>query len=568
MNKWNILGKIDSIQISKPGRILVFETTGFSLYGAVASCSITASFTLSPVAVSTAPGFDRAMGEVLDQLRDKIKGHLPKTAVLITPSAAGGLLSLPVDPQNPRPRNEIKEMVRWELEEIFVRQNDIWSLGALLMGRGYLTPEQRTSLESGAGDLHRGTGLYGEVVTEEQLDECLVIQEQLVNPDDNLVPGWVPQNKEEETGPYTWYGACVGDGIRGKWVTAFNKHGIYCTFIYPQLGAALPLIPSGQDGWVLLDIRQEQTGIFAGNEKLVEAISIKPSSHGIPDVDSIIKDVKDVISSNTRIIFLSAPSGLAENLSGSLETLCSSRNIKLSMLDNMNDANNECPVPVLNSIKGTARHALKVGKSVSPVRIEAREPKPPVWKNRALWPWAAIILLVLAIGSFETSTRFRANKYEWDLELLDIEYNRRIKLKEEAQSTNAEASRLNSELHKKEEELKEGERLRDILKNVIRYRQDLVPGILESIADSVNDGVILELLEENQNRSGFYIKGWAIRDTEGQLFGDRLNKVLETWNYKVADNQLERGRGKLGIKGFNFRMWLVKTEGKAGGKND
>lgn len=556
----NIFGRIGGIRLTKPARVLVFESTGFSLYGVVAGRGLSSSFEASPPAMSMAPEPEEAIGEVLQQLRARTKKRLPKTAVLVTPSAAGNLLSLPVDPQSPRPKVQMKEMVRWEIEELFVRHSDLWSLGALLVGRGYLSPERRMELESAAGVFRPGADLYGGEAGKQQIDECLSIQERLLYTDDDLVAGWAPQVQKDESGPFTWYGAGIGAGIRDLWVRAFKKHRLFCSFIYPQIGAALPLIDTArEDGWLFIDVRQEQFGLFQGGGGRIESISVQPCLFGVLEPDVAVEAVKRRMHPGIRDVYYSAPPALAASLSASLGPVCAEMGIRLSPVVQEDDADGTCPLPVLASLRGAARHALNPKASEIP-RIEARDPKPPVWKNRELWPWAALLLLVFGLAGYDTYMRVRTGENEWQLDRLDIEYGRKLKIINEARSVNIEAARLAAELAAKEKELKEAERLRDLLNDVIRYRQKLVPGILEAISRAATDEVVLDMIEEKSDRSGFYLEGWALRDTEGQRFGKRLNETLARWHYKMEDLQLERGAGRVGLNGFTFKARLVKTE--------
>jgi hypothetical protein len=574
MAKWNILGganraklnKPSRIKLNKPGRLLVFESTGFALYGALAGCGISSSFTISKPAISTAVDFAAAVGEVLEQLRRQTnKKRLPKTTVLVTSSAAGELLSLPVNPKKPRPKAQMSEMVRWELEEMFALQGDIWSLGALLMGKGYIDGDRRRAVETAetAGKGPRiGGGVYAEMVTREQFDECLTLQEQLTGSDDELITGWSCQGGGEEEGSYTWYCAGIGDGIRSQWARAFKKHGLFLAWIYPQLGAALPLIaPEREGGWLLVDIRQEQFGLFQGNKGRLNLLSIKPCRFGTVEPKLVAETVQELLHPDSRTVYLSAPADLGAEIFAELEQELGERGVEVSVIGEAG-AGDICPPPVLASLRGAALHALQLSKPGVLVRIEAQEPKTPGWKRREPWPWVAIALLAASLGGFETYMRVQTSKNKWQLELLDIEYDRKMKIKTEAQATANEVKRLEKELADKEHKLKELERQRDILNNVVRYRQELVPGILMAIGGAVNDEVVVDMIEERANRSGFTLEGWALRDTEGQLFVSRLNEALAPWKYKVEDLKLTRGKGRLDIDGFLLKVALRKVEGK------
>lgn len=557
----SVLRGVTRLKLAKPGRLLVFESTGTALYGVLAKCSISSSFTVSAPVESPTTDFATAVGEVLERLRDRTGKRLPKRAVLVTPSAAGELLPLPVNPKKPRPRAQMGEMVRWELEELSARQHDIWTLGALLMGRGYISAEQRREAELAAmtGQRALSGGAYGEIVTGEQIDECLALQEHLTGMDDELVTGWTPASGAEEEGRFIWYTAGMGDGVRDKWAQAFRKNGLFLAWIYPQLGAALPLIDPATGGWLLIDIRQEQFGLFHGDHGILNSLAIKSCRFGKAEPEAVTEAVREFIRPDTRAIYLSAPPDLAASLSAELGRGLSSKEFNLCPVLEAGTEGN-CPAAVLASLHGAARHGLQLCRQSLLVRIAAQDPKAPGWKRREVWPWVALLLLAVSIGGIETYLRVQTRKNSWALELMDIEYNRKMKIKAEAGAIAAEAKRLEEVLAEKERELKERERLRNILDNVIRYRQELVPGILQALGEAIGDEVVIDLLEENADRSGFNLEGWALKDTEGQLFGSRLNDALGPWKYKVEDLKLTRGKGRLDMDGFILKLRLKKLE--------
>jgi hypothetical protein len=563
------LARPGSVKLSKPGRVLVFETTGYALYGAVAHCGATSICTVDPPAVSRSADFREAVGEVLEQLRQKSK-RLPKKAVLVTPSAGGDLLRLPVDPKKPRSRAQMGEMVRWELEELLVRQGDLWSLGGLLMGRGYLAPELRRELEaraSGGRRVRTGPSLFQEHVTAEQLQECQGLQELLAAGDEELMTGCAPQEGGEEEGEtFLWWGGGVGDGIVGRWVAAFARHGIFLAWIYPQFGSAVGLLEEEGDPWLLVDVRQEQFALLQGQSGGLQDLAVRPCPCGRADHEEVAEAARETLRTDTGKIFLSAPSDQALSILDELKRLCD-REAGLLPLPDGAAEEGLCPPEVLASLHGAARHALGIGKPGSQVRIEARTPAPPLWKRKAVYPRLAIALLVAGMGVYDWSLRSGTKKNKWELELADIEYMRALKIKNEAAEIAAEGQRLQAELDAREAVLKEQRRLKEVLDNVVRYRQDLVPGVLQAISSAATDEVVLDFLEEKGDRSGFYMEGWSLRDTDGQLFAKRLNETLARWGYKVGDVQLARGAGRLKIDGFILKLWLVKTETPAEAKD-
>lgn len=541
-------------------RILVLETTGCLTYGIVARSGFNGSLVCSAPAMSSAADFTTAVGQVLEQLRSQTKTRLPKTAVLITPSAVSDLLVLPVDPRNPRSRQQMNELVRWEFEEVYVRQSDMWSLGALLQGKGYVSQQQRHALETDATSGQRRVSLadaYRSTVTKEQFEECLAMQELLMAMDDELLLGWIAQSNTPEDGRYAWYCAGTGDQLRSQWVKALEKHNITCSWIYPQLGACLPLVDDQPQG-LLVDIRQEQFGMFQLTNGHLNSVSTEPCLHGMAEPNAVALSVAKFINPDTQVIHLSAPSDQLESIADALKLSLATVQIKnISITDSL-AKDQDCPRPVLASLEGVARHALKLCRPNALVKIEGHPPRPAMWKNRQLWPWAIIVLLIVAAVGIETYTRVQTRVAKVALEDLDIEFDYRLRIQNEAREMRSQIQRLEKQYADKQLELDQLLHRADILNNVVISRQKSVPGVLQAIGNAVVDGVVLDLLEESKDRANFYLEGWSLKDTQGQQFAKRLNENLARWKYEVGSFELSRGKGRYGIDGFNLKIRLVK----------
>ncbi len=546
-----------------PRRVLVFETTGFGLYGKVAASHVDGTVQGSEPAYSNASEFAVAVGEVLEQLAEQTKKRLPKTAVLISPSAASELVPLPVDPRKPRPRLQMNELVRWELEEVSVRQNDIWSLGALLQGRGYVTAEQRRELEVHAeseGGHVSAVNTYRNAVSQDQFDECLGLQEILMSMDDELALGWSPQQGAPEEGQFAWYCAGAAEGVCAEWVKAFKTHEIFCSLIYPQLGAAFPLVEFGPDQTMrlLVDIRQEQFGLFQGVDGRLDALSIHSCVKGAVDPQQIASAVQRFMPEETTGIYLSAPEADHATVAAALEHQLDG--VEILSVPGLEPTEKKIPPAILASLEGVARHALKKSRLGGLVGVLVQPPRPPIWKSKTFWPWAVIVGLLVALISTEISVRLRTLQRNAELVDLEIEYELRMQIKSEASATRGDVRALDKELTEKEQEHTELMRRMEVLEDVIRYRQHLVPGVLQAIGVAIPPEVQLDSIQENEDRNGFYLEGWALRDTEAQRFGNLLNEKLAPWNYSLADLRLARGKGRLGLEGFVVKIRLVKTE--------
>ncbi len=548
-----------------PRSLVVFYTNGSVLHGMVARCAFNGTLDCStPKSSRLIDG--AAVAEVLGQLREHSQGTLPKIAILISPSATSEVLELPIDPKKSKLRKQMKEAARWDLEEVLVRQNDIWSIGSLLQGRGHVTVEQRLTLES-AQRFGSNIALYRDEVERDALDECIALQESLIAMDDELMIGGAPMEGAPEGGRFRWLCSAMSDGPCAQWVAAFKKNGIHCSTIYPQLGAGWPLVQfekrkNGAVGDVLLvDVQQEQFGLFSSLNSRLNALSIQPCSFGQLDAEQLVSAVTQFIPTETQTIILSAPENAVDTLTVALRGAF--KNVEVKSLPCCRPSSPEpsaFPPAIVSAMEGVARVALKCTAPGMPVGIVAQPPKPPLWKSKEFWPWAIMVLLAVGFTGTEISIRVLARERKIALEDAEIEFDQRKRVMGDLKQTQHDIRLLEEQLAEKKEELAHKESRIDMLEHVIRYRQKMVPGLLQSIASAIPQGVLLDALKENANQSGFLIEAWAINDTEAQRFGSQLNNKLTAWNYKVSDIQLVRGKGRLGVEGYILKIKLVKTK--------
>ena len=576
----NILERLNNIKVGAPGSLLVFETDGFLLYGVLAHAGVTA-LEFEAVGQSRATEFSTAVGEVLEQLRSQVRKRLPKKAALITPSAVVALLDLPVNPEKPRPKAQMSELVRWELEPIFAQQNEIWSIGALLMGRGYIDAAQRreivTELElrggSGAG---RSTVRFGEAAldlgfaTREQIDECLALQEGLVLFDDEVVSGWSPQavTQEEEREQFSWLAVGVGDAMRKQWVAAFRRHGVFLRWIYPQLGTAFAAVEpvSDERDQMLVDIRQEQFVVARGWPGGLTSLRVASCRDGQANPDECAGLCHEQMRPDINKVHLAVADKLYEMISSGVERRVEREITAVPLPGKMPAATEQTPKQILASLAGAAAHALGHGDANTLPRVEAQPPKPPLYKRKELWPYAAAGVVLLAVSGFDLSLRYETWQNRQELARLDDEYKDKLRLKKLTESTASEAKNLQQQEVDKQALLEKTRHETRILGEVIMRRQSLVPGLLRAVGDAASDEVLLDSIEEGARQSGFHLVGWSLTDTGGQLFLNRLNKTLIPWNYRVSDAQIRSGEGRLGIQGYTLDIWLSPVNGVGGSR--
>ena len=105
--------------------------------------------------------------------------------------------------------------------------------------------------------------------------------------------------------------------------------------------------------------------------------------------------------------------------------------------------------------------------------------------------------------------------------------------------------------------------LRELTEGVVQRRERL-PAILRTLAASIDDEVLFDGLSEADDQGGFQVRGWSATDTAVRRFINKLARGLSDGGhpYRVEDEQVSAGRGRLGIDGYNFSLWLIPQGGE------
>ena len=537
------------------GSWLVFESDGFTLSGAVIIQE-------KPLPVIRAKAssrnidFSAAVTEIVDALKKSV-GKIPNRAALIAPGIVSAMLDLPVDPRSPRSDDQMQEMVRWELEPLFAQQNELWRLGAVLMGRGLITAKQRQeilvdlelSTSAGGG---RQLRRFGEIAIEKgyvdraELDQCLLLHETLVMVDDDILCGWQPQviTDVDGTERYVWYACGMGMGQRKKWVKAFERNNIRLIWLYPMVGSCFPALHVGEDSAqerILIAAYQEQIACIRGTSRHVVSMTVESRS----GQDITVEDCINICHEHLRPgieninVYGIDPSVSAE-LSSRLER-------KIQTIS-----------PESSGLVGVAAHLFAIAPQAHLPRVEAQDPAPPLWKNvevRRFGALAAVFLLVIIV---EISLQIERAGHVERLVMLDQKYSEDMELSRQMQGLNSEANALQKNVSKKQIRLAEISKNLSLAEDVLFYRQRSIPGLLRSISDVIGDEVVIDAITEAKSSEGYFlIEGWSMSDTAAQLFIANLDKKLLRWDLTVSSQNLRRGQGRAGHNGYNFSFRLV-----------
>lgn len=559
--------------------ILVFESTGAQVYGMIASRNLRSPVKYSRIVRSANVDLERALGEVLQQLEIDHKGKIPSKAVVVTPAVFTDLVHLPVNPKEPKKAPQMRELVRWELEEV-AHSTELWSVGSLLQAKGYVSALDRHKIEGQAAlerTFSEANGQFRELVGTDRFEECLTLVESLSHTNNDLAVAWKAlPDAEAVEGRFPWYAAGVDTAVCEKWVQALELHGIFCESLYPQLGAGSSLVTIKhnefsksaskyaaklkEEEFAFVDVRQDQAALFQGTaQSLTETKVIKiPYGRLVPC--ELAEDIIQSLTPEVQQLYLSAKFDDAEEIRRELNELANNLEVNFIELEafteKLEDLIPTCPFPNLVSMVAVAEQALKARVSNKLLEVKAQRAKPALWKKEGFGAWATLVILFVLIVLNQVYIQLETAKKSQELEDFEIEKATKTKLASTIQSERTKVQAIEKTLAIKQAELEHLENFEFVLNSLIRTRQILVPGVLKDIAKVISEGLFLDVIEEDKDRDGFYLEGWAFSNTEAQKFGKNLTDSLEKWAYKVSDLEIRRGENRHGDLGYIFKVRL------------
>ncbi|WP_152555614.1 hypothetical protein [Methylomarinum vadi] len=569
----------------KTSELLVCETDGFSLRGAVVKRSGTSVEVLHRAAIAQVDMAD-AVTDLVETLQAKgWRGG--GSAVLLSHAVLSTLVELPVNPKKPRPLPQMKALVQGDVEALWLQHSMRWSLGRLLVSRGYMTEEQvEVVMDLQQGKPNPAGGLemldkfsfrrFGELAEElgfvkrSQLNACLTGQEWLKVDDEQIECNWVPQGAVEEIpGTFNWLTSCVGQSLLQRWVEVFARQGVKLKAMYPLTGCAASLLPQRPLSEVLLE----------SHHGLVKAVRLWEGR--IIDWQAywhVNKSAMELCLESYHALHVAPNETLwlaswDENAEDLAEELRRMLEVEVKLLHD----------PALDGsltpgMLGAARHALGVGEPGRCIEVRVGGPLPPPAQRLEVRAVALAGVLLLGLVAAEASLQLRHSEAQSYKDEMDSRW----------QSISAAKKRIDAQIQAIEqrkqalrEQQLEQRRLQAMLgfyERDIPERAALVKGILGMLQNSVGDEVIMIGLREGEAKApampfppnspaakddrveveSFMLESWAVSEAAAQTFIQTIQKAAAPWNLDVRDSRVFSGKGPLKLDGFSMTMRLVK----------
>ncbi|WP_415882139.1 hypothetical protein ACMXYX_13315 [Neptuniibacter sp. QD72_48] len=560
---------ISGIRLPTPGasyNLLAFQAGSFGLRG-VLVCDARHGALLGPAAESNNVDFTRAIAEVVDQLKLHHK-RLPKQAILVTPSVISSIVELPVSPLRPRSEDEMRELIRWELEGTLTQQNKHWLIGSMLVERGYLTASQRDELveelqirqsQGGQEGLLRFGDLAVQLnyITHEQLEECFVLQGKLIAVDDDLAYGWQAEEPQLTQGlsdeallskdddgdsAHKWLVSGMSKSVRRRWVGAFNLNGIKLQAFYPAVGSSFAMLAQrcSDPQQALLEIHQEQLAFITGGPSAVNEIRVEERQYGDVRQDEIQR-LLGVLPSDLHKLYVNFQGKEKD------EILFALSNSTALDIETLNFEGLDIPKPehlfneALLGIAGAAEHFLNHVAKARLSWIPAKDAEVSFFKKllapKVLKISAAVAVAFLMMG-FLGWMHWNMWQQQERLDQLNTRFETDSKLKQQFSGIAAEQVHLKQKIIEAKEEVALNSKLLILLGKEFPRDKNLINILLKSLILVTPEGVSIQSITQSEGL--LMIAALAHRDTQGQEFVSALNKVMVPLDYQVFSSDVSQ----------------------------
>ncbi len=558
-------------------RILVIATDGCTATGAVIRYVDGQRLEIEALAISRALKFETVAEAIIADLKAQ-GGSIPKQAILLTAGMLPAVLELPVAANKALPVDQMMEMIHWELEPLFAQQNALWSIGSLLSGRGYLADAQRRELleahkavqtaSRAPGGSRLAAARFGELaiekgyVSDEQVEECLALQEELQMTDADMLIGWHPVavGPGRDSGQSAWLCAGISPALRTRWVDALEHVGLHMLWIYPLAGATAPFAAlSGLS--VALELHPLLGVCYRRKDGALAQLSYRQFTDTTLSIGEVLLLIQPTLRPDDRQISVYSGKDWEPALAETLSIELKREIVTLGGDTLLLPADCEAPDAVLAALAGGAAHALGMAPSASAVRLSGSRPPPPVYLRPAVWMGAAAVLVLAVMVGFELHSHLQNRSLMEKRQALSV----RQEELEAAKSVIEQSLRAEQEAKKSLETAQtelEGIALRKgLYERAFGQRSRFMDALLSALIDRINDELALESVAETGWQQ-VEIQGFALNVEAVYRYARILAKDLEAFGVKLAGLDTSEEQGPLELIGYRFSFILLSDNKK------
>jgi hypothetical protein len=527
---------------------------------------------VSALGVSTVADFALALDEALAALKQQGEKP-PRKALLAARAIVPARVDLPVNPEKPRPKLQMREMTRAEMEPATAEFGALWNIGAVLAAHRLITPEARERIvlelavrrnESETPGESRKPLYFGQLACEmgliapEALEEALRLQEKLQMLESWLACGWTGYAGEVGEPP-VWLAAATGLALWNQCVSAAKSRRLKIT-------GGLPL------AWCVSENPDDIPGEAAPGRIALEIHS--------ECIVAVLRHQGRVHSSRSesrmeRPLSAELLIGLASDWRAGgaheLEIVCVNPEDEAAIAALLEEIEHRWGhAPRFRASEATRQTLLTTlarqhrnSRSALPV-IRFGEISRPVWKKTGFWHFLMPLLTLAAIAGIAAQQQMEIRKIKTRFAENEAAEQKNARQRQELNRVFAEAQNIKKELTQARARLAriapEVER-RVTVEGMINR----LPQLLRTLAANIGDDVVLEALHNSPNPSdmgNIRIIAWSSSYASAQTFAQTVQQALIGMGYSVAQTDVKAAPGRNKRPGYAVSFWLIPVAGQ------
>lgn len=518
---------------------------------------------------SSQADFSEALAEVLEQLRAG-GNKIPRRVAMAARHMRPAVVDLPVNPDKPRPAAQMRELLRNDMEPVLSEFASLWTMGALLQARNYLSPGDRDRVvaEEAMRREDRRTPLrYGETALElalidrVTLNACIELQSSLQMLDDEVQCAWLGWVAHGER---YWLATALISSFYRQWQHAATARGL-------QLDTVLPLAWLCSSPDVLdVDARMQDIAFELHAEEVLAVrrrdgriVAARSDARMERPLQSdwllrLIEDWVDEAQAQIRLVCLNAQDEAAAlHVAADIE-LTTGRSARV--------------IPAARVTEQLWAHlagetaALPASQSLP--RLVLRDLRGKPWKNPDFLRLGVLMGVVLSLLGVQGVQQYR-------LRSLQSSMSERSHVEKEEQKRSQTVLKVNAEMQGVAKALENARAEMEPLLNslsrmeaIAGMRQNL-PGLITMLAESVEDDVVLEKIgnsRHSQDATSILVEAWSTSYTGAQAFVNRVAARTQSLSYGVVQTEIHEDLGRNNKAGYRVGFWLMtEPEGLEGG---
>lgn len=505
--------------------------------------------------------FSSALADTLKQLQTRAE-KIPRRTALALHHQRPGIVDLPVDPDKPRPDAQMRELLRNDLEPLLAEFGSLWTLGALLHARHYLTAadRDRVVLEESLRRQDRRTPLrYGETALElglidrASLNECLELQESLQFIDSELKCAW---KGFADSGKKHWQACALSARQYRQCEEALEQHGL-------SLDTVLPLSWLSSERHTDKDFGEVQQLSLELHAE--EVVAIQRQRGRIIAVTSEGRMERPLHSDWLhRLIDAWASEARAEITLYCLDPADEEEALQVSHDLELTSGHPTRLVSAAETWAGLWPALLAEASSSDPdhrlPRLVARELRGKPWKNPDFLRVGALLAslsLLLAVEGFQRLQRHQAEQKLADIAKKESDEQKRNQLTLKASVEILQIAReLETTRTTLEPLINERTRL-EMIASMRRY----LPDLMLMLAQATGNDAVLERVGNSagsNDATAIRVEAWSPSYTGAQDFVNRVAEQTRRLNYGVAQTEFKEERGRNQKIGYRIAFWLMQ----------